>query len=90
MPDDRLARARSTLPDGYQFPTRHEHVHTVAGFDVVRVQDLCRCGARRNCYGDEVGRSPWHVAAADDDDLAAVTLSPSFVQHLKDDPAWKP
>ncbi len=83
MPDDRLARARVTLPDGYQFPTTHQHVHAVAGFDVVRYQDLCRCGARRNCYRDEVGRSLWHTAA-DEDDLAAVTLSPSFVEHLRE------
>lgn len=44
MPEARRARARRSLPAGYQFPTP-EHVHARDGFDVVRLEHVCRCGA---------------------------------------------
>lgn len=49
MPDARLQRARATLPEGYQFPTP-THVHSVDGFDAVRLVGLCQCGAKCDLY----------------------------------------
>lgn len=66
MPDLRLTKTRASLPDGYQFgDAAPPHVHSVDGFDVVRLIGHCRCGARYDAHIDPKAtrwfREDWNV-----------------------------